>query len=292
MPLTLSSSAPNRNGFGLPGPLPGPTLGRGGWLYAGLVVGYRYSTSVSNGIVYVRSHDNYLYEVAADTGELRLSFGTGAHVNSKPAVHGSMVYVGSEDGYLYALDTDIGALVWQREIGNYSRPSPSVHDGVVYIGSEITRHVVALDADSGRQRWRSSRSSSARDFRTGGLLHPVLSGGMIYTWNQVGVVALDAATGEQSWQSWVGRNLYPPVVSGGVVYAGSYQVLQGGSYEASLLAYEASLLAIDAETGERLWSYATGDEVAFTPAVADGVVYMEARNEAGDHYLFAIVAEK
>jgi eukaryotic-like serine/threonine-protein kinase len=58
-------------------------------------------------------------------------------------------------------------------------------------------------------------------------------------------------------------------VANGVVYVGS---LDGNVY------------ALNAPTGARLWSFATGNEVESSPAVADGVVY--AGSDNGNLYAF------
>ncbi|MEV6179888.1 serine/threonine-protein kinase, partial [Streptomyces sp. NPDC052015] len=61
-------------------------------------------------------------------------------------------------------------------------------------------------------------------------------------------------------------------VADGVVYVGSS---------------DRKLYAVDAETGQRLWSFTTGNSVFSSPAVADGVVYVG----SSDRKLYAVDAE-
>jgi outer membrane protein assembly factor BamB len=55
--------------------------------------------------------------------------------------------------------------------------------------------------------------------------------------------------------------------------------------------YDYNLYALDASTGQRLWSAATGGSIAAAPAVANGVVYAGAFNlPPSGPYLQAVYA--
>jgi outer membrane protein assembly factor BamB len=60
---------------------------------------------------------------------------TGNEVFSSPSVSGGMVFVGSYDNYIYALDQYTGALKWRYKTGNVVSSSPSVSGGMVFVGS-------------------------------------------------------------------------------------------------------------------------------------------------------------
>jgi outer membrane protein assembly factor BamB len=87
------------------------------------------------------------------------------------------------------------------------------------------------------------------------------------------VYALDAKTGALLWK------LHPPgccvisspAVANGVVYVGSD---------------DGNLYALNARTGVKLWSYATGGAVFSSPAVANGVVYVG--SDDGNVYAFGL----
>jgi outer membrane protein assembly factor BamB len=54
-------------------------------------------------------------------------------------------------------------------------------------------------------------------------------------------------------------------VANGVVYVGSWN--------------HNSLIALNAKTGQKLWSYATGNRVVSSPAVAKGMVYVGSQDD-------------
>ena len=61
-----------------------------------------YPTAVA-GVVYVGSHDDWVYALDAATSELRWRYQTGDEIRSSPTVSDGIVYVGSRDGHVYAL---------------------------------------------------------------------------------------------------------------------------------------------------------------------------------------------
>ncbi len=58
---------------------------------------------MSNGVVYVGSHDNNLYAIDAETGKEKWLLATGNFLFSSPVVSNGIVYVGSYDKNLYAV---------------------------------------------------------------------------------------------------------------------------------------------------------------------------------------------
>ena len=76
------------------------------------------SPSVSGGLVFVGSKDNYIYALDQYTGELKWRYKTGDDVLSSPSVSGGLVFVGSWDNYIYALDQYTGELKWRYETGD------------------------------------------------------------------------------------------------------------------------------------------------------------------------------
>ncbi|HSD23915.1 MAG TPA: PQQ-binding-like beta-propeller repeat protein [Solirubrobacterales bacterium] len=117
----------------------------------------------SDGTVYVGSFDHKLYALDPDTGQIRWSFSTDAHIYSSPALadgpdgRTSAIYIASADGSVYALDPS-GRLLWRYDTADPIRSSPVLGrkprggGHVLYVGSSNGR-LYALDAATGKRRW-------------------------------------------------------------------------------------------------------------------------------------------
>jgi eukaryotic-like serine/threonine-protein kinase len=191
-----------------------------------------------------------VYESAAPTlKRLAWKFKTGGRVISSPAVTDDAVYVGSTDGSLYAVDRADGQLRWKFDSRGPISSSPAVSEGVVYVSS-VDGNVYAVDAASGKERWKFA-SKGERRFTA-----PGIHGAMPRT---------------ERMPDPFDVFLSSPAVSGGTVYIGSG---------------DQNVYALDAATGERRWTFATGDVVHASPAIADGVVYVG----SWDRNLYALEA--
>lgn len=97
--------------------------------------------------------------------------GTG-QMQSTPTVAEGCVYITTSSGFIYALNADSGQLVWKERISETVSEvccggtlfAPAVVDGVVYVNvssnpssgqTQLGPHVVALDAFTGDEIWRS-----------------------------------------------------------------------------------------------------------------------------------------
>ncbi len=150
--------------------------------------------------------------------------------------------------------------------GGPIRSTAAVAGGVLYFGSsDGSFH--ALDASSGRERWRVA---------TGGAItsSPAIAGGRVYFASRDGALrAVDAATGAPRWRFEFGRDLgadnywdyylSSPVVAGDVLFIGSG---------------DGHVYALDAKSGRLRWRYAIGARVRATPAVDGGTVVAAAMN--------------
>ncbi|MBN1232724.1 MAG: PQQ-binding-like beta-propeller repeat protein, partial [Candidatus Coatesbacteria bacterium] len=67
------------------------------------------SPCVSDGVVYVGSHDHYLYAINCSSGTPKWRYQTGSGIGSSPCVSDGVVYIGSDDKYLHALNNSDGA---------------------------------------------------------------------------------------------------------------------------------------------------------------------------------------
>ncbi len=281
------------------------------------------------GQVFIGSDDGALWALDADTLKPQWKLNTGGRVRSTPVVAADTVYFASDDGYLRAVTLE-GEEQWRFDLGSrsfarilphtqppfaydYMASSPVVHDGGVFIGS-ADGNLYAVDATSGRQRWRFKTDAPIRStpvvdagvvfvaswdhhvyavsadsgkkiwsFDTGGIVQatPVLGDGKLYIGSRnPKVFALDRTDGKKLWEyvhedgSWVESS---GVFEDGTLYMGSSDALQ--------------LFAFDAATGKLRWSYRTGGWSWATPSVSGDVVHIGAIS-AHPYYFEGVTLEQ
>lgn len=182
-----------------------------------------------------------------------------------PAVVGDTVYAASPN-HLYALDAADGSQRWVQT--DVTGGVPAVVDGTIYLPRGDA--IVARSVVDGTKEWESEVGSP----------HPVaVANGAVYA-NDGTLHALDTTDGSVLWQTELPGEAAtpvgmptsedlpstmqsfefsaPPVVADGTVYA-----TNGGT-----------ITAVAAGTGAIQWSYETTGTGAWTPAVADGELYV------------------
>jgi outer membrane protein assembly factor BamB len=224
----------------------------------------RASPTIVNGVLYIGSNSSSFYALNAVTGSQIWQVNVGSNVESSATVVDGVVYVGilwnGHNGYVDALNATNGGLIWQFATNSGIESSPAVVNGVVYIGS-YNGYVYALNAANGALKWQ---------YLTGGSTYssPAVIDGVLYIGSNDGkVYALNTANGALIWSSRIGDPIYSsPAVVNGVVYVVSDN---GGVY------------ALRAGDGSQIWQANVGsgtDHTDNSPAVANGMVYVGARN--------------
>jgi eukaryotic-like serine/threonine-protein kinase len=249
------------------------------------------SATVDRGLIFVGSTGGYEYAVRESDGTAVWRFATAGAVRSSAAASYGEVFFSSTDGNVYAVDEASGAEKWRfhtRGERRFTAPgihgieprtelmpdpydvflsSPAVSDGVVYIGSG-DHHVYALDARTGRLRWK---------FATGNVVHasPAIADGRVFigSWDRY-FYALNARTGTLVWKFATGddRDIYNQV---GI--AGSAAVANGVVYFGCR---DSHFYALNEHTGALIWKRNHhGSWVIASPAVADETVYYTTSDE-------------
>jgi outer membrane protein assembly factor BamB len=117
---------------------------------------------------------------------------------------------------LYAVEADTGKLRWRySNEGNWVISSPAVAGGLVIAGNSDGEYVNAIDARTGKEKWR-------RDTRMNVFSSPTISGGTVAIGDFYGKVwFLDAKTGEPKSEYYFEERVNAsPIVSDGVLYVG------------------------------------------------------------------------
>jgi outer membrane protein assembly factor BamB len=190
-----------------------------------------------------------------------------------------IVYVDTGDSahtaFIYAFQACSGVLLWQHAQGPDGLGTVSLINGRVYDaplaeardGSTSPQTITVLDASSGRVLWQITIPKQDGYARDG----VVEANGVAYIGTNHGsVYALRPQTGDIIWHvsqsasSFVDQDFMwiTPVVSGGIVFAGSIE----------------HMFAYRANDGKQLWEYRVhtddGPSFGMQPLVKNGVVYL------------------
>lgn len=141
--------------------------------------------------------------------------GIEAAQNAAVATDSTTAFVAGEDGLFYAFDLKSGQKRWQTEfqkgIGSCTS-QPVVRDGTVYVTGSLlvapadsrrpasySRHVFALDAATGKERWRYPRTPASGQAANACLTQPVVTADTYYAVEGANLHAVDVASGRARW---------------------------------------------------------------------------------------------
>jgi len=203
-----------------------------------------------------------------------------------PSVAYGNLYFANSLGSLYAVKITRVRAQWVYRTGRCTAATPAVADHLVYMTflnkppcnatrSGLDGELVALDADTGKVRWKVTMAPTESS--------PLVAGGLVYVGDWSGkVYALNAKSGRVVWTYQTGDK-----VKDGLAYAGG-RVFFGS--------YDTHVYALSARTGKLIWKSgaqqrlgATGTFYS-TPAVAYGRVYVGATD--GKMYSFGATSGK
>jgi len=207
-------------------------------------------------------------------------------VEFPPAIAYGRLYFANADGTLFAVDIQHVRTHWAYRARRCTAATPAVDGHTVYMTflnkppcnasrSGLDGQVVALNADTGKVRWRVTIGPSESS--------PLVANGLVYVgdWNGK-VYAFSAATGATRWTFSTGGKVKDAMaLAGGRIYFGSY---------------DHHVYALNARTGKLFWRASAqqrlGSRGTFysTPAVAYGRVYIGSTD--GKVYSFGATSGK
>ena len=201
----------------------------------------------------------------------------GSYASPSVATDGRMIYAyfGSEGVYAYTVD---GKPAWKTSIGRVktlglgAASSPVLYQDLVILQADddegADSAIVALDARSGKERWRTKRPVQV-SWST-----PVLvkapSRTELVTNGTEWIIAYDPASGTELWRSkGVDSNaIHTPVVGDGVV------VVTAGFPVKKTIAIKPGGSGDITGTSNVLWTYEKGTAYVVSPILYDGLVYL------------------
>jgi len=149
---------------------------------------------------------------------------TGGDVSARAAVVAGVVYFPDWGGNIWALSAATGKAIWHHQLSDFglpaktvSRTSPAVVSGIVYIGSQKDATLLAIDAATGKLKWKTQADPHPMATVTGS---PAVTGGVVYVGVSSqeefsafsssykccsfrgSVVAINATTGKMLWKTF------------------------------------------------------------------------------------------
>lgn len=245
-----------------------------------LLVGVNATPIYANGRLFVNQGGNgkispHVAALDLKTGQMLWRATVGSNADAIPAVDERYVYVVTDKQTLVALSQESGEVVWTylNAGGTFGVVSPAVADGLVLIKTGDQK-VRAIDATTGKERWRSSVPSTNEIPPPSGavVLSAVslaVSAGVVYAAGDGGVVyALNASDGHQLWSLQTkGEAIAALAVADGAVY------VLAQTFKFNPMTATSTLYALNAADGDQLWRIDNVDP-GQTLAVRDKAVYV------------------
>jgi len=183
-------------------------------------------------------------------------------IYASPAIANGLLYdISFDSGELFALDASTGAIVWRQNLqGQFFQSSPTVVGNVLYVGVGFfspyyTGAVYAVNALTGQLLWSNGNVNAIQTA-------PTVGNGLVYVASDFGVIyALDASSGQIQWS-------YDTTLGSGTGSAGA--LANGVLY----MGVGQFLFALNASDGTLLWRQETSYFIGSSPAVQNGVVYI------------------
>jgi len=199
----------------------------------------------------------------------------GSFASNAPVTDGKHVYAFFGSRGLYAYTTD-GSLVWQKDFGALTMFMTfgegawtwlEGHTLLVVLDHEGDSFLVALDAATGRERWRASRAGNTN--WSGPYVTAVNGRKQVIVSATREVVAYDFESGKRVWWArGLGQNTIPqPVAANGLVFVMSGY--RNPNLMAIRLGREGDLTGTDAI----VWQNARGNSYTPSPVLHDGILY-------------------
>lgn len=232
-----------------------------------------------------------VYAVDAATGDQRWQFKVGYGVEDGLTVSDGTLYVGDSEGNVFAVDVATGEEMWRFDVGMRLTTELTVADDTLFVGvmadaeqqpagADLQYYVSALDGTTGDERWRFTLDTATGEDDPG-IVDPsiefvtveddtVFAGSdECYTDSSAcsSLYALDATTGEETWQFEATDSVDTMTKVNGTIFVGT--ALERGG--------DGAVYAVDADTGTELWKFNAGNMILSPITVVNGTLFVVSR---------------
>ncbi|HET9136636.1 MAG TPA: PQQ-binding-like beta-propeller repeat protein [Candidatus Kapabacteria bacterium] len=215
---------------------------------------------VTENLVIAGSTSGFLTVFDRHSQAVTWKFKAKAPITTAPLFALGMVYFASDDGKFYALDS-IGKIKWKFDLKD-KPASPAYDDSVIYLATTKSL-IVALDAKTGKELWRS----------TAGGRTPCVGERFVYIINQNGaLIALDKKDGIDHWRYDDGEN----------ISSSALEITL--SRNTIIYSAEKKIIVMDPLTGVKQWEKEFEQRICGDPMIVTDVVYVP----CSDFHLYGV----
>ncbi|MDH4058075.1 MAG: PQQ-binding-like beta-propeller repeat protein, partial [Cyclobacteriaceae bacterium] len=183
---------------------------------------------IHNNTIYQPSDDGVVYAIQADTGKPLWTFKTdGAALDSrkygfdrtcifaKPLLRDSLLFIASRDGKVYGVNIHTQREKWRFTYGATWAMATNLDNETLYVGWSTNNHVCALDAVTGKEKWKFIGKGIC--YTTPLILeHEIVIGS-----GDENLYALDRVTGQKKWSYALPAPIFSsPVMDANIIYVG------------------------------------------------------------------------
>lgn len=228
--------------------------------------------------LYVGALDGNVYCLDTSDGSEEWKFETGGPIFGSPAYSNGVIYIASTNRNMYALDASTGNEIWHWTTPKsttqlHFAPTPVVAEGKVFFGGGAAYDTpiifVALNATDGTSAWQIDMDP---DSNTQPIQSPTYYNGVLYTSEHMGASAFSAADGSRIWYQWLGFQVFGSVALAEDRKGDANGESIGAKVYVGCDSY--SVTCLRADNGTTLSSYTTEAQVASSPALWDGKLYV------------------
>jgi len=206
------------------------------------------------------SYDNYLYCLDMKNGEEINRYPSGYYINGAVAQSNGFVAYGGCDGWFRVVDCISGIQTDSMEVEAYIPASPAISKDWCYV-ADYSGNIYEIRLDKGKIV-ESKKIAESQDESRNFVSVPAVSDKMVYiVSDDRNIYAIDRKDGSIAWK----------------------YLLKGNTGESSpvvckdklLVCTKSGIVSIhDANTGNLLWEYDTGEQIIASPAVINGCFYI------------------
>ncbi|WP_372772446.1 PQQ-binding-like beta-propeller repeat protein [Mangrovibacterium sp.] len=217
-------------------------------------------------VLAVGSYDYYLHGVNLADGKGIWKYESNNFINGAPSLFQKSVVFGGCDGFLHVVDLQTGKVAKKIELSTYLASSPAIVGNMAYVGDYDGRFF-AVDLDAGSVIWTYDNPQKDLPF----IASPAIQNNWIVLGNEDRqLYVINRKDGKLVWT----KRLSNRINSSSVISASSV-------FTATM---DGMLYRHDLTTGEELWSYEIGSQIAGSPAIYDGKLVIGAND--GRIYIF------